>query len=59
MIRFTAAALLMWAATSVAASQLEDVVYLKDGTVVRGTIIDRNPGQSFKNTNSGQSCVDV
>lgn len=48
MIRFTAAALLMWAATSVAASQLDDVIYLKDGTVVRGTIIDRNPGQSLK-----------
>ena len=48
MIRFIAVALLMWAATSVAASQLEDVVYLKDGTVVRGTIIDRNPGQLLR-----------
>ena len=48
MIRFTATALLMWAATSVAASQLEDVIYLKDGTVVHGTIIDRNPGQSLR-----------
>ena len=48
MIRFTAAALLMWAATSAAASQLDDVIYLKDGTVVRGTIIDRKLGQSLR-----------
>lgn len=47
MIRFIATALLMWCVTSAAASKLEDVVYLKDGTVVRGTIIDRIPGQSL------------
>ena len=48
MIRSIATALLMWCLTSVAASQLEDVVYLKDGSVVRGTIIDRIPGQSLR-----------
>lgn len=48
MIRFATVALLMWSVTSVGASQLEDVVYLKDGTVVRGTIIDRNPGKSLR-----------
>ncbi len=47
MMRFIVTALLMWCVTSAAASQLEDVVYLKDGSVVRGTIIDRIPGQSL------------
>ena len=48
MIRYIAAALLMWCVTSAAVSQREDVVYLKDGTVVRGTIIDHNPGQFLR-----------
>ena len=48
MIRYIAAALLMWCVTSAAASQREDVVYLKDGTVVHGTIIDHNPGQFLR-----------
>ena len=48
MIRFIAVALLMWSVTSAAASKLDDVVYLKDGTVVRGTIIDQNPGQFLR-----------
>ncbi|MDE0298560.1 MAG: hypothetical protein OXN17_08015 [Candidatus Poribacteria bacterium] len=47
MIRSIVVALMICCATSVTASQLEDVVYLKDGSVVRGTIIDRNQGQSL------------
>ena len=47
MIRFVATALFAWCVTSAAASQLQDVVYLKDGTVVRGTIVDRIPGESL------------
>ena len=37
------------------AQPLEDVVYLKDGTIVRGTIIEQIPGESLKIQTQGGS----
>ena len=37
------------------AQQMEDVVYLKDGTIVRGTIIEQIPGESLKIQTQGGS----
>ena len=37
------------------AQSLEDVVYLKDGTIVRGTIIEQIPGESLKIQTQGGS----
>ena len=37
------------------AQPLEDVVYLKDGTIVRGTIIEQIPGKSLKIQTQGGS----
>ena len=37
------------------AQTLEDVVYLKDGTIVRGTIIEQIPGESLKIQTQGGS----
>ena len=50
MLRFTLLmCLIAFAATSqVFAQQMEDVVYLKNGGVVRGTIIEQIPGESLK-----------
>ena len=42
----------------VAAQQLEDVVYLKNGSVVRGTILEQVPGRTLKiMTNDGSQFV--
>ena len=41
-------ALLLICATSLGAQEMEDVVYLKDGTVVRGVIIETVPNQSIR-----------
>jgi len=41
-------ALLLICATSLGAQETEDVVYLKDGTVVRGVIIETVPNQSIR-----------
>ena len=50
MLRFTLlTCLIAFAATSqVFAQQMEDVVYLEDGGVVRGTIVEQIPGKSLK-----------
>ena len=37
------------------AQPLEDVVYLKDGTIVRGTIVEQIPGESLKIQTQGGS----
>ena len=37
------------------AQPLEDVVYLKDGTIIRGTIIEQIPGESLKIQTQGGS----
>ena len=39
----------------VSAQQLEDVVYLKDGSIVRGIILEQVPGQTIKIQTSGGS----
>lgn len=42
----------------VAAQQLEDVVYLKNGSVIRGTILEQVPGKTLKiMTNDGSQFV--
>jgi hypothetical protein len=33
--------------TQSAAQQMEDVVYLKDGSIIRGTIVEQRPGESI------------
>ncbi len=43
------------ATTPLFAQPLEDVVYLKDGTIVRGTIIEQIPGESLKIQTQGGS----
>ena len=50
MLRFTLlTCLIAFTATSqVFAQQMEDVVYLKNGGIVRGTIIEQIPGESLK-----------
>ena len=40
--------LLLVCVGSLAAQEMEDVVYLRDGTVVRGEIIEQVPGQSIR-----------
>ena len=59
MLRFTlilVACLTAFVATTpLFAQPLEDVVYLKDGTIVRGTIIEQIPGESLKIQTQGGS----
>ena len=59
MLRFTrilVACLTAFVATTpLFAQPLEDVVYLKDGTIVRGIIIEQIPGESLKIQTQGGS----
>ena len=41
-------AILCVAATKVSAGQMEDVVYLENGGIVRGTILEQIPDKSLK-----------
>ena len=57
MLRFILVACLtaFVATTPLFAQSLEDVVYLKDGTIVRGIIIEQIPGESLKIQTQGGS----
>ena len=56
MLRFILISCLTFVATTPLFAQLlEDVVYLKDGTIVRGTIIEQIPGESLKIQTQGGS----
>ena len=57
MLRLSLAACLMvfLLASQVWAQQMEDVVYLKDGSIVRGIVIEQIPGASLKIQTQGGS----
>jgi hypothetical protein len=47
MVLFLAVSAVILVPTSVEAQELEDVVYLKDGSVLRGTIVEQVPNESI------------
>ena len=47
-VALVAFAMVCVAATKVSAGQMEDVVYLENGGIVRGTILEQIPDKSLK-----------